>query len=494
MNKPFAISLSILLTFFMLHKSIAQPITFNNTYGQMPYNYGIKIIQAADQGYFILANISANAGNSNIQIIRTDSLGVIVFEKTIGDASIFSANDFIRTSDKGLLITGITNLHPNNGYDVLLIKTDSLAQVEWTRTYGGTGWDMGNAVIATPDNAYLIAGQTFGNTAGQENIFLVKTNLDGDTIWTRVYGGDSTDYATSADVMYDGTYLIGATTKSFGHGNFDGYVLNLDPNGDTIWTQTYGEDKEDIIYSIKQTPDSGFVFVGSTMSYNAIEHEYWLMRFDKNNHLLWKMPEYWQITPGDDIFTNVCITDSAQYAISGYTSSFGAGGFDAAFYLMGEFPVYKCSHTDGSLGNEYAYQAIQTFDKAYAIIGNTDGIGNAISKIYFIKMGENCSYSNVTDNITDVSEFTNSKITRLFSVTPTISTGIYTLNFTEPITNDYKVIIYDVQGRIIPIDDLYKLTDSTFSITISNASDGLYFITLIGTEASQVFKVIKSSK
>jgi hypothetical protein len=491
MKKLSAIIFSIL--FLLLANTTAQSqVTFNKTYGQMPYNYGKRILQAWDGGYYLLANENGDIANTNIHIIRIDSLGVILFERTIGDASIYSANDFIRTADKGFLITGLTNKHPAKGYDVLLVKTDSNAVVQWEKTYGGADWDMGNSVIETKDNAYLISGQTFSYGPAAGNIYVIKTNLSGDTLWTKVFGGDSTDNAMSADIRYDSTYLIGATTNSFGHGSYDGYVLNLDLNGDTLWTATYGQEKEDIINSIKQTPDSGFVFVGSTMSYNAVLHDGWLAKYDKNRNFVWMLPESWNIQLGEDVFNSVFITDSAQYAIAGYTTSFGNGGKDAAFYLMGEHNQFKCSHTDGSLGDEEAFDVIQTRDSAYAMIGNTNNMGNGIDNIYLVKMGLHCSYSNTTQNVTGIETLMVNEPIQEISVMPTVSTGKYTISLPNS-SSSYDVIrISDLQGRVVFTENITVAGDISYLADLTGMADGLYFITICGSKKSVSFKVIKS--
>ena len=459
----------------------------------MPYNYGKKIIQANDGGYYILGNESGNIANTNIHIIRTDSLGIILYEKTIGDASVYSANDFIRTSDNGFLITGLTNKNQGNGYDVLLVKTDSNANVQWEKTYGGSDWDMGNSVIETFDNAYLISGQTFSFGPAQENIYIIKTNFSGDTIWTKVFGGDSTDYAMSASARFDSTYLIGATTNSFGHGNFDGYVLNLNQNGDTFWTQTYGEEKEDIINSIKSTPDSGFVFVGSTMSYNAIEHEGWLMKYDKNKNYIWKMPEFWDIKSGDDIIYSVALDDSGNYVICGSTTSFGSGGKDLIMLVMGENSTLIGGNTVGSVEDDIGYYGIKTSDSGYIIVGTTYGFGIGLSNIYLVKLAQDCSYGLTVDHVSNIIEFENENNNSSFYIYPNISIGRFYLNLiNKDVADDFNLIVSDLLGNVIINQYIGSNILEPLLIDLSQKADGIYFITIINNHRSETVKVIKS--
>ncbi len=497
MKKLLSIAFALLWISLQSFVADGQVIKFNKTYGDMAYNYGQRIIQAKDKGYFILGNESGDIGNTNIHVIRTDSMGVIRFEKVIGDASLYWANDFKRTSDRGFLITGFTNKNLDKGYDVLLIKTDSNANVEWERTYGGNDWDIGNAVVETKDDAYLLVGKTYSYGAANENIYAIKTNFSGDTIWTKTFGGDSTDYANAVDVMMDSTYLIGATTNSFGHGNFDGYVLNLNTNGDTIWTQTYGEDKEDIINSIKQTPDSGFVFVGSTMSYNAIQHENWLMRYDKNKNYMWKFPESWDIGAGDDVAYSVTVDDSSRFIITGYTTGAGNGGKELSVLVMGDIHSFKCSMTNGSAKDDEGNYAVQTTDQGYVVIGSSEGMGLGLSNIYMLKIAHNCSYSPSTQHVTAVNEAVSTEKNDAFTVSPTISNGHYTITFTDKNSlqdRDVAVNISDIYGRMVLASNLHHADNASYFIDISDKADGIYFINVSGKTYMHSFKVLKCGK
>ena len=471
----------------------AQPVLFNYTYGSGQYNQGRRIIETGDRGFFILGNVSANSGNSNIHIIRTDSLGIIRYEKNIGDGPVYWANDFIRTSDHGFLICGLTDKLPEKGYDMLLIKTDTNFNVEWERCYGGADWDIANAVIETKDSAYLIAGLTYSYGAANENIYIIKTNFLGDTLWTKTFGGDSTDYATSLDICFDSTYLIGATTNSFGFGNFDGYVLNLDLNGDTIWTKNYGEEKEDILYSIKQTPDSGFVFVGSTTSYNSVEHETWLMKFDKDRNYIWRLPEFWDVLNGDQVAYNVNLSDSAHFLISGYTT-FIDGSKDLSLIIMRDNLDFKCSFTRGSSSDEIGYQAIQTADKGFAVVGYSEGLGNGLSSIFVTKIGSNCNFSNTNDHILDVEENPAEPENENFGLYPNISGGEYFIALKDnSISEKYTIHVVNVFGQEV-FSYNFETQTNPYKFDLTDAADGMYIVTITTTKTKSSFKIVKHSR
>ncbi|HNW71273.1 MAG TPA: T9SS type A sorting domain-containing protein [Bacteroidales bacterium] len=496
MKKIIVLSILICaLQIFPGQLSHAQPTVFKHTYGNMPFNYGQKIIESSDRGYYILSNVSASSGNNIIDIIRTDSLGHIIGNKEIGEGPVYWANDFIRTSDHGFLICGLTNKYPAKGYDMLLIKTDSSLNTEWEKTYGGADWDIAQAVKETFDNAYIIVGKTYSYGPSNDNVYVVKTDFQGDTLWTRTFGGDSSDYATSVDILYDSTYLIGGATNSFGYGDYDGYVLNLGRNGDTIWTKTYGEDKEDIIYSIKQTPDSGFVFVGSTRSYNAIQHENWLMRFDKNHHYWWRLPEFWDIGPGDDMVYDVFIDDSSRYILTGYTTGVGMGGKEVLMLVMGDGDVFHCSLTDGSANDESGNQVIQSADGGYVIVGSTQGIGPGLSNIYLLKTGNNCYFTQTPEHILAINEHATALSEKSMYITPTLSGGKYNIIINEPLFSEgFIIMVYDIMGRLIVSGNMNNAAMQAFPIDISAAADGLYFIEVLTKQTRSTFKIVKSGK
>ena len=121
-----------------------------------------------------------------------------------------------QTHDNGFIITGYTNSFNALDYDVYLLRTDSLGDTLWTKTYGSTGWDMGHSVKQLNDGGFIIAGETSAtsNTSGKD-IYLIRTDSMGDTLWTRAYGGNHDDIAKSVALTYDGGYIIAGATSSY---------------------------------------------------------------------------------------------------------------------------------------------------------------------------------------------------------------------------------------------------------------------------------------
>ena len=149
---------------------------------------------------------------------------------------------------------------------LLVLAGPAFSQQRWQRTYGGAGNDAGYSVQQTTDGGYIIAG-TYDFYGANQQVYLIKTNASGDTLWTRTYGGAGDDYGKSVQQTQDGGYIIAGYTTSFGAGNDDVYLNKTNANGDTLWTRTYGGTNWDYSRSVQQTQDGGYIVAGMTSSF-----------------------------------------------------------------------------------------------------------------------------------------------------------------------------------------------------------------------------------
>jgi len=172
----------------------------------------------------------------------------VTFQKTYGD---YSSNCYAveQTTDGGYILVGKTSQFGSGNTDVYLIKTDINGDTLWTKTYGGVRSDVGFSVQQTTDGGYIIVGMTnsFGaGILGRLDVYLIKTDNNGDTLWTKTYGGIDTDYAFSGiDTDYafsvqqttDSGYIVAGFMGSFGLNDF--YLIKTNNIGDTLWTRTF---------------------------------------------------------------------------------------------------------------------------------------------------------------------------------------------------------------------------------------------------------------
>jgi hypothetical protein len=166
-------------------------------------------------------------------------------------------------SDGGFIITGTTTSFGDKNGDLLLIKTNENGESMWTKTFGGSMSDNGRYIKETADKGFIIIGHTdsFGN--GLTDIWLIKTDQFGDTVWTRTFGGEYLEYGSVVEQTNDGGYiLIGSTyTPDKQYGHFEAWVIKVNALGDTIWTKSYGG--QDVGYgrSILQISNGGYMMM-----------------------------------------------------------------------------------------------------------------------------------------------------------------------------------------------------------------------------------------
>ena len=268
---------------------------------------------------------SFGAGGRDFYLIKTDSLGDTLWSRTYGGSSSDYGSSVRQTTDGGYILTGRTSSFSASNYDVYLIKTDSLGDTLWSQTYGGSHYDNGTSVQQTTDGGYIVTGETQSFGAGTGDFYLIKTDSLGDTLWSRTYGGSSFDYGLSVQQTKDKGYIITGGTGSFGAGLDDFYLIKTDSLGDTLWSHTYGGSFIDYGSSIQQTRDGGYIVTGETYSFGSGDSDVCLIKTDSLGNLLWSR------TYGDSSFdgsSSVQQTTDKGYIVTGITKSFGAVDYD----------------------------------------------------------------------------------------------------------------------------------------------------------------------
>jgi len=379
--------LTILLGLFFASNAVAvEPgdTLWTRTYGGSDNDYGYSVQQTSDGGYIIAVTTkSFGAGNYDFYLLKTDASGGTVWTRTFGGSGLDYGYSAVQTTDGGYAVTGRTKSFGAGDYDVYLVKTDADGDTTWTRTYGGSDRDEGQSVQQTTDGGYIIAGYNDPWGTAIMDVYLVKTDASGGLLWARSYGPED-DYECGYSVQQtaDGGYIVAGSTASSQTGDTNLYLLKTDANGDCLWARTYGGDQWDEGYSVQQTADGQYIVAGYTESFGAGSMDFYLLKIDADGDTLWTRTYGGS---GRDEGRSVHQTTDGGYIIAGYSWSFGAGQSD--FYLVKTDANGDTlwTHTYGGTRWDYGRSVDQTTDGGYIVTGYTDSFGAGGTDLYLVK-------------------------------------------------------------------------------------------------------------
>jgi hypothetical protein len=344
-------------------------------------DWGSSVQQTSDGGFIIVgATESFGAGEDDVWLIKTDADGNKLWEKTFGGIRDDRGHSVQQTSDGGFILLGWTKSFGAGEADVWLIKTDASGNREWDRTFGGSDSDYGLSVQQTSDGGFIIVGATESFGAGWEDVWLIKTDADGNKLWEKTFGGSGLDSGSSVQQTSDGGFIIVGYTMSFGAGGFDVWLIKTDADGNKLWEKTFGGSGRDWGSSVQQTSDGGFIIVGYTTSFGA--GDVWLIKTDANGN------KQWDRTFGgsdwDEGFS-VQQTSDGGFIIVGWTWSFGAGWADVWLIKTDANGNKQWDRTFGGSDWDWGGSVQQTSDGGFIIVGATESFGAGEDDVLLIK-------------------------------------------------------------------------------------------------------------
>ena len=250
------------------------------------YEKGSSVVRTSDGGYAVVGYTQSVLTGYDVYLVKMDSVGNVEWNKTYGGELDDFGFSVIQTSDGGYAITGYTKSFWPYTYKVYLVKTDSMGNMQWNKTYGGIIMDFGYSVVQTTDGGYAIAGYTYSYGAGQSDVYLVKTNSTGDMQWNKTYGGTDREVGYSVVQTSDGGYAIAGYTEP-GDGMSDVYLVKTDSSGNMQWNKTYNGGFWDYGYSVVQTSDGGYAIAGYKWWGFTSDYTVYFVKTDSAGNMQW---------------------------------------------------------------------------------------------------------------------------------------------------------------------------------------------------------------
>jgi len=449
-----------------------------------------KIIETSDGGFAIAGyTFSFGSGNSDMYLVKTDSSGNVQWTKTFGGSGFEYANGLEQLNDGGFLLAGYTTSNQNNNKNIYVVKTNSSGNLVWEKTYGKDSVDIASSIIKSEDGNYLICGHTQSLGAGEDDIFTIKINQNGDTIWTKTFGGTRSDIGKSLVELNSGGYLFAGSTGSPGitSNNQDYYLVKTGLTGISVWAKNYGTNGTlpfDWCNDIKLISGNSIMMVGES-SYNS-PLDVMLVKADSAGNSEWK--KFY----GNNFYdygNSICNTTEGGMIICGTTKDKTTQKNNIFVVKVDNNGNELWRETYGGNNNEWGSSICRTRDGNYIIAGNTNSYGSGSFDIYVskIKSTGSIGIKNINENINPSKDCLVGNYPNPFNSSTKIIFNVANSGKT-------KIIIYDLLGKeiqtIINSDNSSGIKTVIWNGRDSNGVEmpsGIYLVRFV-TEKSSITK------
>ena len=368
-------------------------------YGGTQADYGVSAKQVTLGGGFITIGntLSFGAGGTDIYVVRVDDAGDTIWTTTYGGSGDEEARTIILMPDSGFVFGGWTDSYGAGGDDFYLIRTDKDGDTLWTKTYGTSVNEQCWGLDTTFDGGFILSGYTLPSGSNY-NGYLVRTNASGDTIWTATFAGAGNAYerfryviSLDSDSQFVCCGDTGILQTAPASRMMKGWVVKIDTSGTQVWTRSIGSGAGypyETFYSVEQCFDGGFILGGHTDTYGSGAEDFLLTKLSSNGDSLWTYP--FGGTNDDECHSVVQVVDSG-FIMTGETKSFGNGsptaGFDVWVVKTDQDGDSLWSEVYGGTLSDVAEGIIQTTEREFLITGWSNSFAVGSYDIWLLKIG-----------------------------------------------------------------------------------------------------------
>jgi hypothetical protein len=424
-----------------------------------------EAIGTPDGGLAIVGTSTQPGYLSWLYVVRINPDGDTLWTRTYADGSVGMA--ISSAPENGFIISGLivtTDTYP------YIIRIDSTGEEIWSHIYTDRGNSALRSIQLTGNDEFILAGFTYGDSIN--DILLVRIDSNGDTLWSKTYGGTEAERAWSVKNTSDGGYVVIGWTESFGNGGSDFYIIKTDQNGDSLWTRTYGDWRNEEAREIIETADGGYIFAGRRAN-PEIEYEYYIMKIDSQGDSLWAFADTAAQAPG--IFHSLTTASTGGYALLGYTWN----RIDA--YKISDSGVlsWSKSFADDPVITRYSRSIIQSEDGSYFLCGHNN------YDIWVVKLAPDIT------GIDDEIAILPNQIT-LHQNYPNPFNAKTTISFELAEPGDIELSLYDLLGRKVSIitNGHYGAGPHDITFDAGELTSGIYFYNLKAGEISETKSMI----
>ncbi len=380
-------------------------IEWQKSLGGSSFDQGYSIQQTTDGGFIvgggstsIDGDVTGNHGQADFWIIKLDDVGIIQWQKSLGGSNIEQAFSIQQTTDSGYIVAGysksndgdVTGNHGDD--DFWIVKLDDVGNLQWQKSLGGSGSDIGRSIQQTTDGGYIVTGSsdsTDGDVAGNhgdEDYWVVKLDGLGNIQWQKSLGGTALDGTSSIQQTTDGGFIVsGSSVSNNGdvtgnHGLADFWIVKLDNLGNIQWQKSLGGSFYEFAESVQQTADGGFIVSGSSESIdgdvtgNHGWDDCWIVKLDSLGNIQWQKslggnaPEW--ATAIKQTTDGGFIVSATSYSNNGDVTG-NHGDADCWIVKLDDLGNIQWQKSLGGSDLEEAHSIQQTSDGGFIVVGGS---------------------------------------------------------------------------------------------------------------------------
>ncbi|MCK4907342.1 MAG: PD40 domain-containing protein, partial [Spirochaetes bacterium] len=338
-----------------------------------------------------MANTLYHTENDKYQLYRwnrltIEKLGTLsttrsktTWAKTYGGSGREDANDVIVVSD-GYIVVGRTDSSGAGNDDAFVMKLNPYGDIVWQKTYGGSGYDVFNAVTLADDGNLVAVGRTASSGAGGSDVWAVKINAsDGTKMLENTYGGSNFDTAYAVQKLTDGYAIVGETS-SFGDPNGNAWILKLGITLNVTWQREYGGSGSD--YAVAVTTNSANEIIVTGKVSTAGKDDLFVLSLNTGTGA--KIADITNASANNQNSQGICLTASDDIMVVGWNAN---NANDVSFFnIESDMAMIQDQRTFIGSGDDRAYSVQQTSDGGYIIAGTTTSSGSGHSDFLLIKL------------------------------------------------------------------------------------------------------------
>jgi predicted secreted protein len=460
---------------------------WSRTFGGEDNEWGGRLHATSDGGFFLEGQLGDPSLGAQFGLIKINANGDSLWGRNFGGPEHEGCFDGEQTDDGGYILSGTTMSFGAGDRDMWLVKTDENGDSLWSRTFGGELEDWCYGVAETSDGGCVLAGHTRSFGAGGADVWLIRTDSNGDSLWSRIFGGEADDYCRDVRITKDGGIILAGFTYSFGSGGGDAWLIKTDANGDSLWSATYGvPEYDERFYSIVQTADSGFIMVGLLHDPAIPQEDLLMMRTGPDPIIPFPPGAFERVLPEDSTLFDV---PDVEFT---WTQSVDPNGDQVTYLLHLESPTYTFldttdyTTTDTSIIVHIPWP-LEHVDEIHAFYWTVHAA--AAGDTVEASNGEGIFYMDII-GAADVASVV--PLEYRLAAYPNPFNPSTQITFDLPKASHVTLGVFDLLGREVGIltDEAYPAGTHSATFDGSNLSSGIYFYRLQAGDFVQAKKMV----